>query len=70
MSFQIAQRRYLINFEASRVGHVFTDVLVIGSGVAGLRAAIEAAAYGQVTVAAKSAVTDSATACAQGGVAA
>ena len=47
-----------------------TDFLVIGAGVAGLRAAIELAAAGRVVVLAKREVTDSATHLAQGGLAA
>ena len=47
-----------------------TDFLVIGAGVAGLRAAIELASSGQVLVLAKREVTESATQYAQGGIAA
>jgi L-aspartate oxidase len=47
-----------------------TDFVVIGAGVAGLRAAIELAAAGQVVVLAKREVEDSATHWAQGGIAA
>jgi L-aspartate oxidase len=47
-----------------------TDFLVIGAGVAGLRAAIELAVAGRVVVLAKREVTDSATQYAQGGIAA
>jgi L-aspartate oxidase len=47
-----------------------TDFLVIGAGVAGLRAAIELAAAGRVVVLAKREVADSATHLAQGGIAA
>jgi L-aspartate oxidase len=47
-----------------------TDFLVIGAGVAGLRAAIALAAAGRVVVLAKREVTDSATQFAQGGIAA
>ena len=36
-------RRYLADFELSRIAHRFTDVLVIGSGIAGLSAALAAA---------------------------
>ena len=46
-----------------------TDFLVIGAGVAGLRAAIELAPAGRVVVLAKREVTDSATNYAQGGIA-
>jgi L-aspartate oxidase len=45
------------------------DYAVVGSGIAGLRAAIELSAAGTVLVLAKSALSDSATAWAQGGIA-
>jgi L-aspartate oxidase len=64
------QDRYLVGFEARRLGHIFTDVLVIGSGVAGLRAGIEAAKYGEVIVATKGEQLDSNSTKAQGGLAA
>jgi L-aspartate oxidase len=47
-----------------------TDFLVIGAGVAGLRAAVELATAGRVLVLAKREVTDSNTQWAQGGIAA
>src|SRR5271163_2217280 len=47
-----------------------TDFLVIGAGVAGLRAAVELAAAGSLTVLAKREVPDSNTQWAQGGIAA
>lgn len=47
-----------------------TDFLVIGAGVAGLRAAIELAAAGRVVALAKRELTESATQYAQGGIAA
>ncbi|MFZ0285013.1 MAG: FAD-dependent oxidoreductase, partial [Terriglobales bacterium] len=47
-----------------------TDFLVVGAGVAGLRAAVELAAAGSVTVLAKREVRDSNTQWAQGGIAA
>ena len=46
-----------------------TDFLVVGAGVAGLRAAIDLAAAGSVTVLAKREVADSNTQWAQGGIA-
>jgi len=54
-------RRYLTDFDSVRAGHVLTDVLVIGSGVAGARAAIEAARYGSVTLVTKGGFEDSCT---------
>ena len=46
-----------------------TDFLIIGSGVAGLRAAIELAPHGKVLVATKDIMEESSTEYAQGGVA-
>jgi L-aspartate oxidase len=63
-------RRYLTDFDSSRTGNILTDVLVIGSGVAGMRAAIEAAEYGLVTLVTKGEFDQSATCWAQGGIAA
>ena len=63
------QRRYLIPFRSSLLPQVFTDTLVIGAGVAGLRSAIAAAECGEVIVLAKGELSDSNTAWAQGGVA-
>ena len=48
---------------------IIADFLVIGSGVAGLRAAIELAPHGNVVVATKDVPTESSTEYAQGGVA-
>lgn len=62
-------RRYLTNFDSRRMGHIVTDVLVIGSGVAGARAAIEAAEFGSVTLVCKQSFDHSATYHAQGGIA-
>jgi len=62
-------RRYLASFDSRSLPQMFTDCLVIGSGIAGLRAAIEAGKFGQVTVLTKRGVFESNTAYAQGGVA-
>jgi L-aspartate oxidase len=67
----ITQRRYLIPFNAARLPQQFTDVLVIGGGVAGLRAAIAAADAGcEVLLCTKDTVAESNTWYAQGGIAA
>lgn len=60
-------RRLLIPFRSTLLPQIFTDTLVIGTGVAGLRAAIEAARHGDVIVMAKEAVDFSNTSWAQGG---
>ncbi len=67
----VTQRRYLLPFRPSRLPQQFTDVLVIGSGVAGLRAAIAAAEQGaDVLLVTKETVEQSNTWWAQGGIAA
>ncbi|MFM8785820.1 MAG: FAD-binding protein, partial [Phycisphaerales bacterium] len=53
------ERRLLIPFRSALLPQIFTDTLVIGTGVAGLRAAIEAARHGDVVVLAKEAVDHS-----------
>ena len=64
------QRRYLIPFRSLLLPHIITDTLVIGGGVAGARAAIEASRHGSVIVVSKDKLEVSATAAAQGGLAA
>ncbi len=67
----LTHRRYLIPFRAARLPHQVTDVLVIGGGVAGLRAAIAAAEGGaDVLLLAKDTIEQSNTWYAQGGIAA
>ena len=66
----LAGRRYLVSFDSEHLPHVFCDVLVIGSGVAGLRAALAAAQYGKVILVAKGALDECNTRLAQGGIAA
>ncbi len=63
-------RRYLIPFRSGLLPQIFTGTLVIGAGVAGLRAAVSAAAHGDVIVLSKGELDESNTAWAQGGVAA
>ncbi|HZK81092.1 MAG TPA: L-aspartate oxidase, partial [Humisphaera sp.] len=67
----ITHRRYLIPFKAARLPQQFADVLVIGGGVAGLRAAIAAADEGaDVLTLTKDTIDQSNTWYAQGGIAA
>lgn len=70
MHAQFQHRRYLIPFRARLLPQIFCDTLVIGSGVAGLRAALAAAEHGEVILVTKSDIDRSATTWAQGGVAA
>jgi len=66
-----AERRYLIPFRAVLLPQIFTDVLVIGGGVAGCSAAVAAAQAGaDVIVTCKGGVKHSSTYWAQGGIAA
>src|SRR5205814_5541060 len=67
----LTHRRYLVPFRAARLPQQITDVLVIGGGVAGLRAAIAAAEGGaEVLLLTKDTVDQSNTWYAQGGIAA
>jgi L-aspartate oxidase len=69
MSNPFDDRRYLIPFRSLLLPHIFTDTLVIGAGVAGMRAALAAARHGDVIVLTKGELDVSSTAWAQGGVA-
>jgi L-aspartate oxidase len=62
-------RRYLINIDSISTQQLFTDCVVIGSGIAGLRAAIEASEQRNVIVVCKGTIQDSNTYKAQGGIA-
>ncbi len=62
-------RRYLVDVDTVSTQQLFTDCLVIGSGIAGLRAAIEAAENCNVTIVCKGGLNDSNTWKAQGGIA-
>ena len=61
--------RYLVAFQPKRVPHYFTDVLIIGGGLAGLRAAIEISEDQSVVVATKDNLQESNSTYAQGGIA-
>jgi len=63
-------RRYLTAFDTTRLPQVFTDVVVVGGGVAALRACIEMAPALQITVLLKDRTSDSNSYHAQGGIAA
>jgi len=68
-----SDRRYLIPFRATLLPQIFTDVLVVGSGVAGCSAALSAVKHSStadVIIASKGKLQDSSTYWAQGGIAA
>src|SRR5947209_20241270 len=61
--------RYLVPFGPKQTPHVFTDVLVIGGGIAGLRAALAVSPALNVLVVTKDVVQLSNSSWAQGGIA-
>src|SRR2546421_10104491 len=61
--------RYLVRFNPKQTPHLFTDILVIGAGIAGLRAALEVPANLDVLVVTKDTLQQSSSAFAQGGIA-
>ncbi|MHC4361942.1 MAG: L-aspartate oxidase [Planctomycetota bacterium] len=69
MAERLEFRRYLVDIDSISSSQLFTDCLVIGTGIAGLRAALEAAEHRNVIVVCKGKVRDSNTFKAQGGIA-
>ena len=63
------QRRSLVRFDPKRIPHAFTDILIIGGGIAGLRAALEIGPKAEVTIITKDVLQLSNSAWAQGGIA-
>jgi L-aspartate oxidase len=61
--------RFLAPFQPKRTAHYFTDVLVIGGGLAGLRAALDVNPSLDVLVVTKDSVDESSSTYAQGGIA-
>jgi L-aspartate oxidase len=61
--------RYLVPFGPKQTPHRFTDILVIGAGIAGLRAALEVPTELDVLVVTKDALQQSSSSYAQGGIA-
>jgi L-aspartate oxidase len=61
--------RYLARFHPKRIAHVFTDVLIVGSGIAGLRAALEIGPPLRMIVVSKDVLAQSNSTYAQGGIA-
>jgi L-aspartate oxidase len=62
-------RRYLVNIDSISTNQLFTDCVIVGGGVGGLRAAIEAADHRNVIIVCKAGIEDSNTWKAQGGIA-
>ncbi len=62
-------RRYLVPVNTTSTQQLFTDCLVIGAGIAGLRAALEAGEHCNVMLLCKGTFSDSNTWNAQGGIA-
>jgi L-aspartate oxidase len=69
MTAQPEFRRYLVNIDSISTQQLFTDCVVVGAGIAGLRAAIEAASRCSVIVVCKDSLQNSNTWMAQGGIA-
>ncbi len=65
----MSANRYLVSFDAHNTFHRFTDILVIGAGIAGLRAALEVPSDLSVLVVTKDRITESNSSYAQGGIA-
>src|SRR6266446_9569301 len=61
--------RYLVQFGPKKTPHLFTDILVIGAGIAGLRAALEVPEDLDVLVVTKDQIQQSNSSFAQGGIA-
>src|SRR5271165_6543017 len=64
-----APRRYLVGFDPRELPHHFTDVLIIGGGIAGFRAALGIPEPLRVLVVTKDEVRESNSHYAQGGIA-
>lgn len=64
-----AHRRYLVTPDLKRIPHLFTDVLVIGGGIAGIRAALAVHSDLRTVVVTKDSFQQSNSAYAQGGIA-
>src|SRR5580692_1617189 len=65
----LMSHRYLVQFGPKQTPHLFTDILVIGAGIAGLRAALEVPASLDVLVVTKDKIQQSNSTYAQGGIA-
>ena len=64
-----ALRRYLVPFDPKRVPHQFADVLILGGGIAGCRAALQIDSSLRTIIVSKDQISQSNSAWAQGGIA-
>ncbi len=60
---------YLINFNLSHLSQLKTDILIVGSGVAGLTSGLAASDYGKILIITKGKIDENASSNAQGGIA-
>lgn len=65
----MVKKKFLISFDTKNTPYIQTVILIIASGVAGLRAAIEAAKYAKVLIITKDKPRENNTERAQGGIA-
>jgi L-aspartate oxidase len=65
----MAANRYLVSFDARKEYHRFTDVLIVGAGIAGVRAALEIPSHQSVLLVTKDKLIESNSTYAQGGIA-
>jgi L-aspartate oxidase len=65
----LVPNRYLTSFDAREVFHQFTDILIVGAGIAGVRAALEVPGDLSCMLITKDALTESNSSYAQGGIA-
>jgi len=61
--------RYLLNFDLSRLKKIYSDFLIVGSGIAGLYTSLKLSSLGEVAILTKNKLTESNTEYAQGGIA-
>jgi len=61
--------RYLINFDLSKIKKIYTDFLIVGSGIAGLYTTLKIYDKGEVILLTKGSLKESSTEHAQGGIA-
>ena len=64
-----SERRYLVAFQSKRIQHFFTDMLIIGGGIAGIRAALAIPPDQNAVVVTKDVLGESNSVYAQGGIA-